>query len=109
MADLLYIGEDFRVTLTGLSYTTDAGAVAYLNAATVTYALKSAAGAAIAGGTGSLSYVAASNGNYAATGNKAVTLLLSDGALYFLEVTIAEGGRDGFRRLALRALYRGAT
>jgi len=38
-----------------------------------------------------------------------VTLLLSDGALYFLEVTIAEGGRDGFRRLALRALYRGAT
>lgn len=109
MADVLYIAEDFKISLTGLSYTTDAGVVTYLNAATVTYALKSAAGTTVTGGTGSLSYIAASNGNYTATGDKAVSVLLSEGAKYFLEVTAAEGGRDGFRRLELRAEYRGAT
>jgi len=109
VANILYISEDFRITLSGLSYETDAGVTTYLNAATVTYALKNAAGAAVAGGTGSLSYIAASNGNYVATGDKAVTVLLSEGVRYYLEVTIAEGSRDGFRRLELRAEYRGAT
>ena len=109
MANVLYINEDFKVTLTGLSYTTDAGVVTYLNAATVSYALKNAAGTTVTGGTGTLSYIAASNGNYSTTGDKAVTTLLTDGAKYFLEVTIAEGARDGFRRLELRAQYRGST
>ena len=115
MANLLFLNEDFRISLTGLSYTTDAGATTYLNAATVTYALKDATGTAVSVSstpvTGTLSYIAASDGNYSATHDKAATSpsVLTEGAKYYLEVTIAEGGRDGFRRLELRAEYRGAT
>lgn len=120
MADLLHINEDAKVTMTGLSYTSDAGVLTYLNAATITYTLTSVVGTTtvggmtvpgttVSGGTGTLSYVAASNGNYTGTIDKAVTSLLSDGSKYYLYTPIAEGSRDGFRRLELRAEYRGAT
>lgn len=105
VGNILYINEDVRVKLTGLSYETDLGGTTYLNAATITYALKDALGATVAGGTGTLDYIATTNGNYAAVIDKAVTVLLAEGARYFLHVPIAEGNRDGYRRLSLRAEY----
>lgn len=120
MANVLFINEDAKVKMTGLSYTTDLGVFTYLNAATLTYVLTNTIGTTtvatftvpgtpIAGGTGTLSYVATTNGNYIGTIDKAVTALLSDGAKYYLYVPIVESGRDGYRRLELRAEYRGAT
>lgn len=109
MPNVLYINEDSRVKVTGLHYVTDAGVTTYLNAATITYALKTAAGVTVVGGTGTLSYVAASDGNYTAVIDKAVTVLLTENRKYVLWVPIAEGGRDGYRRLELYAKYRGAT
>ena len=116
----LYINEDSKVTVEGLSYTTDAGVTTYLNAATVTYTLTDTVGTTtvggmtvpgttITGGTGTLSYIAASNGNYTGTIDKAVTSLLTAGAKYYLYVPISEGGRDGFRRLELVAEFRGGS
>ena len=104
MPNVLYIGSDTTLTLTGLS----AGG-SYLNSATVTYAIKTAAGAAVTGGTGSYSYTAASNGDYTATVESTVTDDLTDGALYYVEVTISSGSYQDFRRIPHRACYRTDT
>lgn len=105
--DLIYIGEDMAVRWTGATLTSGTtGAETYANSATVTYALKTAAGAAVASGTGALTYIAASNGNYIGVIESSVTGTLTPGAAYVLELTLAEGDYNGFRRLPLRARYR---
>ena len=81
----------------------------FLNAATITYAIKTATGAAVSGGTGSYSYTAASDGDYTATIESTVTSAFSDGAAYYLEVTITSGSYNDFRRLKRIAQYRGTT
>ncbi len=104
----IYLGEDHAVKW-GDSATNGAYAVGtgFLNSATVTYALKTAAGATIA--TGTCSYVAASNGNYRGTIESSALTALVLGALYTLEITLVQGSLDGFRRLHLEARYRGQT
>lgn len=104
MADTIYIGSDHTITLEGLT-----GNGVYLNAATVTYALKTSAGTTVTNGTGSLTYTAASNGDYTGTIESTVTSTLTDGALYRLEITITESPYNDFRRLDLWATYRGET
>jgi len=104
MSSVLFIACDHNVTLTGLT----AGG-SYLNAATVTYALKTGLGVTVTGGTGTMTYTAASNGNYTGTIESTVTTLLSEGAGYRLEVTISQGNNDDFRVLQFTARYRDAT
>lgn len=101
---IIYISSDHTVTLTGLS-----GGGSYLNAATVTYALKDLAGTTVSGGTGTLSYTAASNGNYTGIIDATVTALLTDGGMYYVHATIVEGGYNDFRKLMLIAKYRDAS
>ena len=104
MPNVLYINADSTLSLTGLS----AGG-SYLNSATVTYAIYTAAGEAVSGGTGSYSYTAASNGDYTATVESTVTADLTDGAMYVVEVTIVSGSYNDFRRIPHRACYRTDT
>lgn len=74
---------------------------AYVNDATVTWALKTAAGVSIA--TGSLTYVDASNGRY--DGVCESTVELTAGQTYYLEITAVSGGANGFRRIECFAAY----
>ena len=108
MADVWNIGADEAESLTGLS----AGG-GYLNAATVTYAVKDAAGVAVTVSdvpvTGSYTYTPASDGDYTAVIQSTVTGVLTDGRKYVLEVTIVSGDYNDFRRLERRAQFRGPT
>ena len=78
----------------------------YQNSGTCTYALKDADGNAVSGGTGTLSYVAASNGNYLGVIESTVTATLTAGATYYLEITFSKSTLNDFRRLRCRAEYR---
>lgn len=109
--NVFYINEDSKIVITGLSYTTDAGVETSLNAATITYTIKSAISPfdTVTGGTGTLSKVSGVDGKYIATVDKAVTALMTEGQQYIVDVPIAEGGRDGYRRVIIPAQYRGST
>jgi hypothetical protein len=107
--DTIWIGADKRITFSGIKKVADDGTESYANAATVTYALKDAAGATVAGGTGSLAHLPTSNGNYAGVIDRAVTALCKRDREYKVEVTFSEAGFDDFRVLDCVALYRGAT
>lgn len=107
--DYLYLNCDHHVTLTGLS---DEDSGSYLNSATVTYAVKNEDGATITGGTGSLSYVAASNGNYLGTIDS--TALVTNSAVPLTEfesatvvITITSGGYNDERTLEFEVRKRG--
>jgi hypothetical protein len=80
----LYISNDTQIDVTGLSNADDSS---YLNTATVTATLKDASGAEVSGVSWplTLSYETASDGNYSATIDKAISVV--DGASYFLEIT----------------------
>lgn len=64
----------------------------YINDATITYAVKDSAGATVSGGTGTLSYVTGSNGDYKGTIPDSVTSLLTENALYDVVITARESG-----------------
>lgn len=104
MATALYIGADHTVTYSGMT----AGG-SYQNSATVTYALKDAVLSTVSGGTGTLSYVAASSGNYSGSIESTVTSTLTAGQVYFLDITASQGSYNDFRRLELYAEYRGGS
>lgn len=76
---------------------------AYVNDATVTFALKDAAGNAVSGASGSLSYVADSDGRYEGVLESTVSLII--GATYYLEITAVASGANGFRRIECVAAY----
>lgn len=104
----LYIGVDTVVTYGGMQNPLTA---AYINDGTVTCQIVDLAGTAVTP-TGftwpvTLDYVAASDGIYRATIDKAMALL--PGHSYFLEITAAASGVDDFRRIALMATYRKET
>ncbi|MCA9271146.1 MAG: hypothetical protein KDA41_21840 [Planctomycetales bacterium] len=99
--DLIYIGADRDVVLSGFRIRADG---TYLNAATATWSLKNASLAEQA--TGSLAYVASSNGNYLGCIDAVVTAALAENALYAVDVAAAEDGYDDFRRLVCKAVYR---
>lgn len=99
----LWIGSDVDVALYGLQGTDGE----YINDATVAWALKTSAGGAISGGSGSCTYESGSNGDYRGTIPAAVTATLTDGSQYRLELT-ASGTANDFRRIVYTAKYRGA-
>ena len=105
VVSVLYIGCDNTVFYRG-AQDKDGN---YLNDGTGTYVVKDGSDAAVAGGSGSLAYVAASNGNYEDVLDRTVTALLTPDAMYYVEITFAEGEDDDFRRIPYRAVYRGAT
>ena len=108
MANLLYLNEDMNVTWDAASVTV-AGTTTYLNSATVTYSITDAAGTAVSGGTGTLSYVAASSGDYEGTIESSVLTSsnFTEGRTYLIDITLSQSGYNGFRRLVCRAAYRG--
>lgn len=69
---------------------------AYLNAATVTWSLKSLDEVEIA--TGTCTYVTASSGNYLGTIDEDVTDGLVENTKYYLDVTLVQGGYEDSRR-----------
>lgn len=81
------IGSDEVVTLTGLL---DNVTGSYQNAATVNGYLYDSAGTQVT--TFTLSYVAASTGNYRGTLTSAVTSLLTVGNEYKIKVSATQGG-----------------
>lgn len=101
MLDKIFIGEPRDVSLTGLKRrSTDT----YKNDATITWALKELDGTSIA--TGSLSYVAASDGDYLGVIPANVTDDLEEGVEYIVEWF---GADITDRRLTPVAEYRGRT
>jgi len=100
----IYIGCDNLIKYTGAK---DSDSGTYLNTGTCSYTLTDSAGATI--GSGTLSYVAASNGNYEAIVDAVVAALLEDGAIYTLTVTFVQGNYDDKRQLAVSAAYRRST
>lgn len=100
----LYIGADHTLTLTGMS-----DGANYLNAATTkSWSLKLAStGAEVA--SGSLAYVAASNGNYSGELPSTETADLTEDTEYWIDITFVEGSFNDFRRLVRVAKYRRET
>ena len=102
----LYISEDNTIQWGGLA---DGITAAYINDATVAFELQNLDGTVFESLTAqAMAYVAASDGIYRGTIDNAKTALMTDGALYYLEMT-ASGTVDAFRRLTCRAVYRGLT
>ena len=98
-----YINSDNVVQITGFQNAIDS---TYLNSATVTCTIKDTAGNEVSGISWpvTLDYVAASNGNYRATIDKAILLTYSN--IYYVEITAAESGIDSFWRIPIHARYR---
>jgi hypothetical protein len=100
----LYIGEDLAIQMTGLK---NAITDAYVNDATMTYTLKTAAGVAVTGASAiSMPYVAASDGNYRGTMDSSVSGTLTNDTVYYLEISVSG---SVFRRISCVAQYRGES
>jgi len=100
----LYLSEDNLIEMDEL---TDAADGTYVNDATMTFSIKDTAEAVLTGANGvTMSYVAASNGKYQGVSPKTVVFTVA--TTYYLEVTAASSGRDGFRRITCKAQYHGA-
>ncbi len=99
----LYIGDDMDVTLTGMQ---DAISLVYLNTATATYELKR--GTTVID-SGTLDYVAASDGDYLAVIDSAITANLTQRTNYSLVITFVQGNYQTVRYLTEAAYYRGGT
>ena len=106
MLTVIYVGND---TLLELDKLRRASTGAFINDATVTYAIKSdssgAPGSTLSGGTGSLSYVTGSNGKYQGTIESSVTT--TAGSLYWIEVTFSSGSLNGVIQEQVEAQRRG--
>ena len=107
----LYVGGTMEPTVTGLSGTdTTTGTSSYLNAATVTYQLyESDMTTTVASGSGTLAYVASSNGNYIGTITSTVTGALTVGNVYWLKYTVVSSPYNDARWERLVAEYRGLS
>ena len=88
MANRLFVGNDNLIELLGFRKAVDSS---YLNSATVTANLYEADKTTLVAGPLTMTYVAASNGDY--RGNIADTVSLTAGKQYHLEVS-ADGGTD---------------
>jgi len=96
----LFVNSDNLIRWDGMTL---ASTGVYVNDATVTYAIKTAAGAAVPGASGSLTYVTSRNGRYDGVCESSVTLIAD--RTYYLEVTAVAGGANGFRRVECVAAY----
>lgn len=108
MSQILYLQADNNIKVTGLS---DGDTGAFLNSETVTYAIKNEAGTTITGATGTLDYVASSDGNYLGVVDASVMVLNSAvpftlTGTFFIEITVSGSGYDDFRRIPVTVAYR---
>lgn len=99
MSEVIYVGNDNAVQVVGLA---DLDGV-YVNAATVTARLQTAAGVDVAGQTWplTLAYVAASDGLY--RGILESALVLTEGAAYRLEISAVSGSSVAAWHVPIRA------
>jgi hypothetical protein len=100
----IYIGADQNLTYSGASV---ASTGAYINDGTCTYELTDINGNIITSGT--LPYVAASNGNYAGVIPASVTATLTPYAQYFVTIFFAAPEGNDERYFYLSAVYREGT
>lgn len=106
-ADIVPVGGSYLLTLNGLTNAADGSP---LNSATVTYQLyKTSDNSVIAGGSGSMTYVAASAGDYQATLSAALTGTLVAGTNYYALMTAAQSGLTDPFRVDLTAQNPGLT
>lgn len=109
---MLYLkyGADEYLKYFGAS---DSADDSYLNSGTCTYAIyensNGSLGTAVSGGTGTLSYIASSNGNYRGIIDAAVTGAMTVGAYYWIVITFVQGNYNDQRTLAAQCVRRGAT
>ena len=96
----VYIGND---TLIQLDEAHDEQTGAYLNAATVTFNLKTNAGDIVVSDT-AMAYVAGSNGKYQGTLQSGTALTAN--TKYTLEIALSEGGIVGLWHWTVYAKYR---
>lgn len=99
-----FISNDNIVWWTGAQ---DAKDDSYINDATGTVIITDSCGKNLMGSGNSTSYVSASNGNYYAVIDKDdLNRSLVEGETLYAEFTLASSGRDGFRRIPLRVVYK---
>lgn len=80
----------------------------YLNSGSATFALtEKYTGTTVT--TGTLDYVAASNGRYRGLIDRTVTVTLSENSFYYLTVVFVNSGFDTERRLELQAKFQGSS
>lgn len=101
------IKSDFAVTLTGVKAESGSLKGQFLNAGTAAYALKSAAGTQL--DTGAMPYVADSDGDYEGVIDAVVTGGLTEGEVYYVEVTFSQSDYDAFHRVPYTAGYLGGS
>lgn len=90
-------GSDYYVRYEGAR---DAVSGSYLNSGTVTYAMYyTADDSAVSGGTGSLSYTAASNGDYLGVVESTVTSTLAIGVQVYIIITFSQSAYNDVRRV----------
>ena len=109
VADLLYLQNDNDIKISGLR---DSDSGSYLNAETLTYAIVNEAGTTVTGATGTLTYQAASDGDYLGVVDASVMVLTGTvpftlTGTFFVEVTVSGSGYDGFWRREVTVGYRG--
>lgn len=104
-ANLLFINSDMDLQYGGARPARNP--TVYLNAGTCTYAVKTTAEVAV--GTGTLPYVADSDGDYYGVIDAAITALLTNGSPYYVDITFVEGTYNDSRRIRAVAMYRRAT
>jgi len=98
----LYINADQDLFLVGARLADGT----FLNSATVTWAVYTAAGSAVSGATGTLSYVSGSDGNYAGVIASTVNASFTENAKYTLIITLVQGGYNDERRIPCIGTYR---
>ncbi len=92
-----------------LSFTGATGDGAPLNSATITYAVYAGDGTAVVGGSGTLTYIAASAGNYSAEIDAAVTGVMVVGDPYYVVIVLVSGAFKDTRRVPINVDYRAET
>jgi hypothetical protein len=101
--DFIGIGEDNLVEIDQLQDATDDSNV---TDATGNVIVKNTAGGTVISAQ-TMSYVSGTDAKYRAILDAADTVSLTEGTLYYVDVTLASSGRDLFRRLKLKAAYHG--
>lgn len=102
MIEVIAQGSDNLVRLDALN---NASTGAYVNNATVTFTLKDASGAVVAGLSAvAMPYVGGTNGRYEGTIPNGTAL--TSNAAYTVEITATQGATVLFRKLSAIAIYR---
>jgi hypothetical protein len=97
----IYIGSDHDVELLGVKSRAGGG---FINSATAVWVLSDGEdGSTIS--TGTIPYVASSDGDYRGVIDRSVTLGLVEGEIYYVTAVLSGGGNDLQKRSKLLAAY----